>query len=149
MACGEGPESEDVGRMIANAIARDNVGAVRVALRALGLVVAQVDRDLRYVWIDNPHPDFDSRLVVGKRDDELIAPEDAAGIMALKREVMASGVATTRTLDFHRSDRIYRYNISAVPLTDESGSVIGVITAAVDVTPAPGQAQRSSIHTGA
>lgn len=125
--------------MIANAIAKENVEAVRAALRALGLIVAQVDRDLRYVWIDNAHPDFDARLVVGKRDDELIPAEEAAGIMALKGEVMASGAPTTRTLDFHRSDGVRRYNISAVPLTDESGRVIGVITAAVDVPRAAGR----------
>ncbi len=120
--------------MIANAIAKENVDAVRAALRALGLIVAQVDRDLRYVWIDNAHPDFDARLVVGKRDDALIPVEEAAGLMGLKREVMASGLATTRALDFHRSDGRRRYNVSAVPLIDESGAVIGVVTAAVDVT---------------
>lgn len=54
--------------MIAEAIAKENVAAVRKALQALGLVVAEVDRNLRDVWIDNPHPDFDPRTVIGKRE---------------------------------------------------------------------------------
>lgn len=119
--------------MIANAIAKENVSAVRAALRALGLVVAEVDLQLRYVWIDNPHPDFDPHTVVGKRDDELISADDAAEIMMLKRQVIASGMPTTRVLDFRRSDGLRRYNISAVPLIDASGKVQGVITAAVEI----------------
>lgn len=120
--------------MIADAISKENVGAVRQALRALGLVVAEVDRNLRYVWIDNPHPDFDARQVIGKRDDELIPAEEAAGITSLKSEVLSSGLATTRLLDFRRSDGLRRYSISAVPVKDAAGRVTGVVTAAVDVT---------------
>lgn len=120
--------------MIADAIAKENVGAVRQALRALGLVVAEVDRNRRYVWIDNPHPDFDARQVIGKRDDELIPAEEAAGITSLKGEVLSSGLAITRLLDFRRSDGLRRYSISAVPVKDAAGRVTGVVTAAVDVT---------------
>ncbi len=122
--------------MIAEAIAKENVAAVRKALQALGLVVAEVDRNLRYVWIDNPHPDFDPRTVVGKRDDELISAEEAAGIMSLKRDVIASGVPQTRMLAFHRSDGPRYYNIAAFPVEDSVGRVAGVVTAAVDVTEA-------------
>jgi hypothetical protein len=120
--------------MIADAIAKENITAVRKALRALGLVVAEVDRDLRYVWIDNPHPDFDPGSVIGKRDDQLIPAQEAAGIMALKKEVIASGVPATRVLEFHRSEGPRRYNISAVPVKDSSGAVTGLVTAAVDVS---------------
>lgn len=63
---------------------RANVAGVRRALATLGAVVAEVDRELRYLWIDNPHPDFDSGALIGKRDDELIAALDAADIMSLK-----------------------------------------------------------------
>jgi PAS domain-containing protein len=122
--------------MIANTIAKENIDAVRKALRALGLVVAEVDAELRYVWIENPHPDFDARDVIGKRDDELLPPEAAAGIIAFKREVLASGAPATRVLEFNRSDGRRRYNISAVPIVDASGKATGLVTAAVDVTAA-------------
>jgi hypothetical protein len=48
-------------------IERSNVAGVRRSLRVLGAIVAEVDQQLRYVWIDNPHPDFDAKAVVGKR----------------------------------------------------------------------------------
>jgi hypothetical protein len=57
---------------------RGNVAGVRASLSKLGAVVAEVDRELRYVWIDNPHPDFDPSRAAGKRDDELIASAEAA-----------------------------------------------------------------------
>jgi hypothetical protein len=122
--------------MIANAIARENVASVRKALQALGLVVAEVDHELRYVWIDNPHPDFEANAVVGKRDDELMPEEEAAGLMALKRDVIRTGVVTTRVLDFNRSDGPRRYTVSAVPIVDASGRITGAITAAVPITKA-------------
>lgn len=113
------------------AIASENIAAIRKALAALGLVVAEVDRDLRYVWIDNPHPDFEPAAVIGKRDDELIASTDAAEIMALKRSVLESGSATSRRISFQRSDGTWEYNISAVPVREPNGAVVGVVTAAV------------------
>lgn len=122
--------------MIANTIARENVASVRKALQALGLVVAEVDHELRYVWIDNPHPDFEANAVVGKRDDELMPEEEAAGLMALKRDVIRTGVVTTRVLDFNRSDGPRRYTVSAVPIVDASGRITGAITAAVPITKA-------------
>jgi len=79
------------------------------------------------------HPDFDPHSVVGKRDDELVSADNAAEIMMLKRQVIASGMPTTRVLDFRRSDGPHRYNISAVPLMEDSGKVHGVITAAVEI----------------
>jgi hypothetical protein len=123
--CGAPPPGE--------AIWSENVAKIREALRLLGLTIAQVDRELRYVWIDNPHPDFDPRTVLGKCDDELIPREEAAPLMALKREVMASGVPRTRLLAFERSDGRHYYNVSAVPIRDAAGNVTAALTAAVHV----------------
>jgi len=123
--------------MLAETISKENIAAVREALRRLGLVVAEVDRNLRYVWIDNPHPDFDPRDVLGKRDDQLIPEQEAAQMMALKRAVIASGVAATRLLTFDRSDGRHYYNVSAVPVRDSTGRVTGALTAAVQVAAPP------------
>ena len=71
-------------------IQRENVAALRTSLSRLGLVVAEIDRELRYVWVDNPHADFRPGQVLGKRDDELIPIEDAARIMELKQAALSS-----------------------------------------------------------
>ena len=40
------------------------VASLRASLKRLGAVVAEVDAELRYVWVDNPHPDFEASSVV-------------------------------------------------------------------------------------
>lgn len=106
----------------------------RRALEDSGLVAARVDRDLRYVWIHNPHPDFDPSAVVGKRDDELLAPEEAAEIISLKQEVLATCTKVRRVLRFDRSDGVHYYDMSGVPLFDDSGHLVGLTTVSLDVT---------------
>jgi hypothetical protein len=117
-------------------IDRSNVAGIRKALGALGAVVAEVDRELRYVWIDNPHPDFHPEAVVGKRDDELISREDAEEIMALKRDTFARQEPISRILAFQRTDGPRHYSLFAYPIHGGSGKVEAILTVGFDV-PAP------------
>jgi hypothetical protein len=73
------------------ALTRREIPALRRTMKALGVVTAETDTELRYVWIENPHPDFDPESVVGKRDAELIPEGEAAGIVALKQLILAPG----------------------------------------------------------
>jgi hypothetical protein len=109
-----------------------SVQGLRVALRKLGAVVAEVDAGLRYVWVENPHPDFKADSVVGKRDDELVPAADAAPIVALKTEAWESGSPVTRTLRFHRSDGERAYAMIAYPVHDDKGRMVSVLTVAFD-----------------
>lgn len=115
-------------------IQRCDLLSLRRALSRLGLVIAECDEDLRYVWIDNPHPDFDAGLVIGKRDDELIARKEARQIMALKREVLTTRGRVQRVLAFERSEGVRWYSISGCPLYD-GAHVVGVVTVGFDVSP--------------
>jgi len=92
-------------------VERSNVPGIRKALSALGAVVAEVDTQLRYVWIDNPHPDFDAKSVIGKRDDDLISKTDAEEIMSLKRETLDQEVPMSRIFSFERSDGLRYYSV--------------------------------------
>jgi hypothetical protein len=109
-------------------LARSDVGGLRAALRNLGVVVAEADLLLRYVWIDNPHSDFDPQAVVGKRDDELIAASEAAEIMELKAEVLLEKKALSRVLAFDRSDGAWYYSLCAFPIIDDDGKIDGIFT---------------------
>ena len=104
------------------------------ALRDSGLIAARVDSDLRYRWIFNPHPDFNGTEVIGKRDDELIGPGNAAGIMALKREVLETGQEILRELSSRNSDGVHWYSMKAVPLRDPEGNIVGLTTVSLDIT---------------
>ena len=101
----------------------------------LGAVVAEVDAQLRYVWIDNPHPDFDAKLVVGKRDDELISEAEAEEIMTLKREAFVLQSPLSRVLSFNRSDGARCYSLFAYPIAEASGKVEAILTVAFDYEP--------------
>jgi hypothetical protein len=112
---------------------RSNVAGVRKALSALGAVVAEVDRQLRYVWIDNPHRDFDPKAAVGKRDDELISRADAEEIMALKQDTFAAQAPISRMLSFKRTDGPRCYSLFAYPIREPGGRVDAILTVGFDV----------------
>lgn len=105
---------------------------MRHSLRRLGAVVAEVDRDLRYVWIDNPHPDFDAAGVIGRRDDELIPACEAEPILHFKREAWRNQAPVARTLRFQRSDGERAYTLMAYPIVDQGGQMESLLTVAFD-----------------
>jgi hypothetical protein len=116
-------------------IVRSDIPSLRRAMRKLGVVVAEVDRDLRYVWIDNPHPDFDPATVVGRRDDELIPAAEAAEIMAVKRSVWQRKAPLSQVLVFKRSDGSRHYSFRAYPIRDARGRIDGILTLGFDDSP--------------
>jgi hypothetical protein len=97
-------------------------------------VVAEIDRRLRYVWIDNPHHDFDAAAVIGKRDDELIPEREAAEIMALKREAFDCREHISRVLTFPRSDGRRSYVIHAYPIRNAADKMEGLLTVGFDIS---------------
>lgn len=116
-------------------IDRSNVAGVRKALGALGAVVAEVDRQLRYVWIDNPHADFDAKSILGKRDDDLVSKAEAEEIMLLKRETFDQEAPLARILSFKRSNGVRYYSLLAYPIRQASGEVQAILTVAFDMPP--------------
>ena len=113
---------------------RGNEAHYRRALEDSGLIAARVDADLRYEWIHNPHPDFDAATVIGRRDDELMPADEAAALMALKREVLETGRGIQRELVFSGPEGMRWHAIRGEPLFDSSGNVVGLTTAALDMT---------------
>jgi CheY-like chemotaxis protein len=124
------PVLKSVNGMMEVAVA--DVPALRRTVQQHGLIVAEVDRDLRYVWIDSPHPDFNSASVLGRRDDELIGAEDAAEIMAIKRSVLQRGQHARHALRFQRSDGPHCYALYSYPIRGADGEVSGVLTLGLD-----------------
>jgi hypothetical protein len=106
----------------------------RVVMKSSSIVAAITDRDLRYVWIQNPHRDFDPEGVIGKRDDELADNEGARQLMRLKRKVLAREKGVRTEITFPLGDDSVTYDITAEPMRDAAGEVIGVTTAALDIT---------------
>jgi PAS domain S-box-containing protein len=106
----------------------------RIALEGSPMVVFSMDRDLRYTWIYNPREGFIEHEVIGKRDEDLIEPEEAAKLTAFKKEVLTSDMLLNGEITYKVAQRDVTYHITAEPLHDEQGKVNGLIAAAIDVT---------------
>ena len=118
---------------ILNAL-RESEDNFRSALAHSKFIPAQFDRDLRYRWIYNPHPDFDPAFVIGKRDDELDDSQSARRLRALKQQVIETGKGMREEIAFDRSDGTHWYDIFIEPLRDAAGEITGGTTAAYDIT---------------
>ncbi|PTY01086.1 PAS domain-containing protein [Opitutus sp. ER46] len=116
----------------AEARARELDERLRVAVKNSRFVLAQCDADLRYRWIHNPHPDFPQ--AIGRRDDELDRGRGALELMALKRRVLDFGQGATGDITIEGPTEARSYAVVAEPLRDAAGRVVGVTTAALDVT---------------
>lgn len=115
-------------------IDRSDVPGVRRILTSLGAVVAEVDEQLRYVWIDNSLPDFDAKSVIGRRDDQLFGQAKALEIMAIKREAFDREAPISGILTLGRSNGNCYYTICAYPICGASGKIDAILTVAFDTT---------------
>lgn len=111
---------------------------LRVALSNAPIVAYSWDRELRYTWIANPHADYPADTVLGRRDDELVPPEDlpqAFELMALKRRVMSTGEGARQAMRWRRRDGTWQhFDLTAEPLRDAAGRIDGGVMAALDIT---------------
>lgn len=99
---------------------------LRASMARLGLLVAEVDLGLRYVWVENGQPGIDARTMVGRRDDELMAAPEAAALVRLKRDALAGEAPVTRVLEFMTPAGVRYFALSAYPVRDERGQVTGL-----------------------
>jgi len=107
---------------------------LQVALKNYSIIAANADLDLRYTWIYNLHPDFDSTSVIGKRDDEIAQNKGTKALMKIKQKVIKTGKPTRKTIVFPLSAGNVTYDVTAEPLVDQTGKIIGVTTAAMDIS---------------
>ncbi|WP_167525340.1 PAS domain S-box protein [Roseomonas genomospecies 6] len=106
----------------------------RVALADAPIVVFCQDRDLRYTWMYNPRMGFVAADVLGKTDAELLDPESAAPVMAVKRQVLATGEPARAEVTTACSGRVETYDLYVEALRDADGRIVGVRCAATDIT---------------
>ncbi len=107
---------------------------LQLVLKNASVIVASADCDLRYIWIYNPHPDFDPNTVIGKRDDEVIQNAGTQALMQLKQQVINTGLDAQADIIFPLSSGAITYTVKAQPLCSAEGEIIGVSTVAFDIT---------------
>ena len=121
-------------RKKAEATLRESEERFRVVMKGSGIVAAISDLDLRYLWIQHPDPDFRAAAVVGKRDDELGDSEGRRQLMALKQRAIQRETGARAEITLIEAGGPVTYDVTAEPLRDPNGAVIGVTTAALDIS---------------
>jgi PAS domain S-box-containing protein len=106
----------------------------RLALQGSPIVVFNQDHELRYTWIYNPHPAFVPDDVIGRTDEELLSPESAATLTAIKSRVLESGVPAREEVRLKIRGANTYHLLTVEPWRDDAGSVVGVACASVDIT---------------
>src|SRR5690606_22987183 len=108
-------------------------GAVRPP-PVFSVLVSMQDPGLRYTWMRDPGGALREEDVVGKTDEGLFGSEDAALLVAIKREVRSTGRPRRLQmwLTFDGARRWFDLGVHAE--RDASGSINGVLCTAVDIT---------------
>lgn len=112
---------------------RESEERYKTALKYSPVVFAKCDTQLRYEWILNPHSDFQSDAVIGKRDDELGDNPGITAMVKLKQHVIDTRQQTREEITFDLSGGSRTYDVTFTPLINNS-HIAGVITASLDIT---------------
>ncbi|WP_310388838.1 response regulator [Roseateles sp.] len=114
---------------------RSVAARLQLALDCSGVVLFQQDMALRYTWIYNPALGFEASQVVGKLDTDLMERADEAeAVMALKQQVLQTGVGQRREVVIHYHGVAIFYRLLVEPLCDAGGALTGVTCAVIDIT---------------
>jgi PAS domain S-box-containing protein len=107
---------------------------LRLALAASSIVVYQQDRDLRYTWVHNLDRAVWPEDVVGRTDFDLLPPDQAAHVAAIKRAAMTTGETVRVETAATAPTGTRFYDLSVEPLRDDLGAIVGITGTALDIT---------------
>lgn len=104
------------------------------ALRGSQVTVYTQDRDLRYMSLSNSILGRSAEDILGCTDMEILPSDGAAALMAVKREVLATGEAKRAEIPLEDARGIRWHDLHIEPLRNEADEITGLICASVDVT---------------
>ena len=103
-------------------------------LKASPVVAFEQDRDLRYVWIENPSLRYRTEEVVGKTDHELLERlEDAQTLAAIKQRVLDTGAPAREEVRVF-SDGVLRWYDLIVEPRRSGNEIVGLLCTGTDIT---------------
>jgi PAS domain S-box-containing protein len=103
------------------------------SLAGTGVTVFSQDRNLVYTWIYNPRLNYGHDDIVGRTDADIMPPEAARELTAVKRQVLETGRSASKEVRIpgERGDLWFKLHVDP----QVSGGVVeGVVCAAIDVT---------------
>jgi PAS domain S-box-containing protein len=128
------PDRRSSKREQAEGALRESEARLRLALQNAPITVFHQDRDLRYTWIHSLQVALPLDDIVGKTDADLVPPEHASKLSALKRRVLDGGNPLREEISVQVLGETRYYDCSVEPLRDAAGQIIGVTGATWDIT---------------
>lgn len=129
-----GKYNEKVKRRRAEEALSESEERFRLALRNSSITVFNQDRELRYTWVYNPNPGLSLSSVLGKTDEDLVPPEEATALTAIKRRVIESGVEERTVINFTVKGETSIYDLEIMPKINDSGLITGIVGVSTDIT---------------
>ena len=111
---------------------RESEERFRLALANAPIVVATMDKELRYTWIYNQRTQPTDN-VLGKTDKEVL-PENAEELTELKRSVLETGKTARKELWINSAGHRVYLDTYIEPLRDRNGNINGVGIATMNLT---------------
>ena len=130
----EAVQHEVAERRLAEEALRVNQERLRVGLAGLKVTVFTQDLGLRYTWVRNPDTGLAGSAVIGKTDEELVPPEEAIPLTAMKCRVLATGTGEAAEMRYRVGGGLGFYHLAVEPWRDEDGTVAGIIGSWVDIS---------------
>lgn len=106
---------------------------LRVALKNAPVIVSHQDCNLKYIWVYN-QPGAWKIDRVGRTDMDYLPTVDAEHLTKLKRQVLRTGIGNRSEVRKTIGSKEYFYDLTVEPLRDPGGRVVGITSAAVDIT---------------
>jgi len=113
---------------------RTRFARYETALRGSHVTIFTQDCDLRYLSISNSMFGRSLEDILGYTDQDILPAGSGAEIIALKREALATGKAKRAEFALTDGPGARWHDLHVEPLRNESGSVVGLTGASVDVT---------------
>lgn len=107
---------------------------LETALHGARVYVSSQDRNLRYLAISKPMFGLRAEQIIGRTDEEILPAEDRGPMVVLKRAVIAENHAQDAEIRMTEGGTQRWYDFHVEPLHDHKGEVVGVSSAAVDIT---------------
>jgi PAS domain S-box-containing protein len=104
------------------------------ALSGSQVTVYTQDRNLRYTALSNPIFGRSIEDILGRTDEEILPPDGGNAMIALKREVLASGEPKRMEVAIEAESGPRFHDLHIELLRNEAGDIVGITCAAIDVT---------------
>lgn len=120
---------------------------LRFAVQNSPVTFYHCDRDQRFTWISDPHPAWLGERALNRRADDILPPTQGASLVAFQQRVMETGIGAREEVSIPSAGAVQTWDVTAEPLTDDDGKIIGLTVAALDVTARKAAEERQRLLT--